>query len=249
MSDTIWIDVIAAKYYRIPDEIELPEGNTTLRRFTGPQRQIDVAAIEKWEISWAEAQAQLQTNVLHVLGLLNSASQSTAIQKNADGPTQAQFTSNDIIRVLEGVVETLDDITSNDELRLEHARKRAHNFRKSIAHLGVTNEAEIETWPDLLHALHTSSETGAGFPQIAQILRTVTDILKQAQTGRKEDVIQSLAGLNALVSSLSAEKKETEEVRRQHYREKIQQAFGTLPRPDIKKIIAVHKADKTLPSD
>ena len=90
-SSTLWTDISKTRYFLIPDDISLPNGDFLIRTTTGKKCQVDLEAVKEFEITKEEANAWLKDQFKTVMGqlktglkasLFSSSSQNDSVNEN-----------------------------------------------------------------------------------------------------------------------------------------------------------------------
>lgn len=239
---TIWIDVQKNKYFKVPDDAQVPRGGTTLYTLGGRRTQVDVGAMSAWEITAAEAQVHLQVDLFQLFAGPDKWRKEPSSVEEGEAPVQ--LSTQEVSDLFGDLADALADSISGDEERLKRARTRARAFMTRAEALDAEVDPVVETLPDLLQAAYAGSENKAGFHRMEKLLRGLSEELEQLQAGDMEGFLQSLARLNQLIGDLFR-REETEEERMERYREMARQAMPEIPRPDITKMVADYRAGLT----
>ena len=222
---TLWLDLQRFACFKIPNDARPPAGETTLYTFLGQTRRVDLASVAAWELPVSEVQSYLQVRILQVLG-----------------QSQAHLSPQELQTFLDSLADALADTIADDAARLENARHWARGFRLTAKQFGAEVDSSVEVWPEVIRATYLASNTQPKFHELVEWLRTLAAQIEQP-AGSTEDLGQVLTRLSQFIDGLF-KADETDDERRQRYRDMARQAMPPIPRPDIKQMIEDYKAGK-----
>ena len=245
---SLWIDILKSRYYLIPDEQELPEGELRLATLTGHVRHVDPDAAAQWAVSEAASQSHMRAAAMDfmrgaksTLADLFSAVAPVVEEEPAASDLVAAAPATDLTMLLLGIptealkrdpalgglglhhlvktlADLLGDVISGDEARLAAARERVRAFRVELEKNSVQVHPRLDALPDKIYAWYTASDDKAAFHQLERVLQTTATRLRLAYEKGEVDPQNILAELAQDIRAVFTEE-ETLEQKQRRYQE------------------------------
>jgi hypothetical protein len=153
---SLWLEPRQHRYFLIPDNQELLNGNCCIRKMMGLEKQVDPEAIAPYEISAKDAEPYMQKEVIQAMEqisslfsnvvaipLQNRKGNSTDAAKSAD-PTQPAAS---LLANLLGV--SLDEFCDNPEVAKE-------GLQSFVAEVATAMQSSVAQNPDRTQVIQTS---------------------------------------------------------------------------------------------
>ena len=266
---SLWIDLEEGRYYLIPHEAVLPDGETLLVTLNGEERLAERSALEDWEVSGIEAQVHLQSAALRLLVQAGAGEgEEVSLDVEPAGGTEEPFprearrlfavlfglpggggASTEHLRlpqVLLRLAHILEESIAEDEERRSEAQREMETLLEEFAAQGIALPGEIRTLPAKVRRFYLMFEDRTPFEEFSRLLRVLA-----AQSWTEPTNLQEL---RALLQRVSRETRafyeaEREAERRAEYRAMAREAIREVqgdepPAFDFKKVWAEYNAQK-----
>lgn len=269
----LWFDLENNRYYLIPNEEAIPEGDLLLYSLAGDTQSFNLEAIAEWAVTKEEitqyiesdAQVTLQTAKSALSNLFSAANPATEPDENDALISTEQLTtwlnlSPEILTDhpaiknigLSNIFHQLADLLSNIlNNRIDAANQKIKTFRAELLAQDINIHQRIEILPGKIRAWYESSDSQPMFHQMEELLRTTGEKLDTAaSTEAGEDVQHILTEFSKDIGDLFAEEQEAPELLYQRARtmarESMEKTWGAkTPNFNFKKLWKEHNRNKS----
>lgn len=204
---TLWLDSSRSRYFLIPDQQPLPQGNFLLWSPVGGQKKVDPAMLPPFEVSAEVAKEHLGLDISQAFQQVKTifanfitfftqgpgenpertvpASQfwQALLGVNpADLQNNPQLAKTTLINLMAGLQEIMAGVASEDPAQLEAARTRMRQLRANLRTHGINAGEKLEKLPDQLHELYRHVDQEQSLKTGITQLQTLIDRLEQFET-------------------------------------------------------------------
>ena len=204
----LWISISRSRYFLIPDNQELPDGDFTVHSLVGEAKKVNPHMLAPFEISKEQAEPHIQAeldktwqqvkNAFSTLTDFAAAAQGKAASKaqspNSMGssiasllgisPEELESNPNAVKQSLNTIASSFRDIfkgaISEDPAHLEAARNRMSALRQHLKKQGVEVEADLELLPEKLRQQYLGAEAENNLQESATKLKEATEEVSQS---------------------------------------------------------------------
>ena len=221
--DKITLYTTQTKYYLIPADHLLPEGDYLIRASGGEERAVNLADIAAFEISQAQAEAhiknQLQEGAAQVKTALAAAWQRARQKAKARREAYESRPPSKIVKELlgftagelrqkpelaeeqlhhffGGLKTILESISDDDPAKQEAARAEIRALRERLEAAGFEPGQRLEQLLDKLHSAHFSFEREQRLRDTAAGLEIIAGQIEQAATTAERELRHEATRLN-----------------------------------------------------
>ncbi|MCP4535605.1 MAG: hypothetical protein GY832_00490 [Chloroflexi bacterium] len=224
---SLWTNNGQTKYYLIPPDQLLPDGDFTIRTSTGQEQAVDATAAAIFEITKEQAEQHIQSQmdqalegVKDVLGDFMGMMQQEAKQRAA---TQAEpplrvtpglvtdligFTADELRakpEILEervndffgGIKTFLQSVTSENPAELEPARDQMRSLRATFEKHGVETNEAMEQLPDKMRTAYLSADREESLKSSAAELEKLAELITQTAASASQQLQASADDLQS----------------------------------------------------
>ena len=267
----LWVDVLERKYYLIAEDVRLMDGEITLLSTNGQTRQVTLNGITAYQISEAEAQAYISTQlttfladarhqltdvfddlatVLRGESVLSDESDSTAVDLFAQLVGVApetlarnpQIAQTGVQELVGELATVLEAAFSVEDDRMPYANAQARGLSAQLEAAGLAVDNErLEVLPSKLHAWYNNSDEQAEFDGVVTMLQAFASAEQPSVT----DWESLIAHWSRLVQDVAEESQARDQAR--HYnraRQKVRDNIKT-PKFDFKQVLADYRQNKS----
>jgi hypothetical protein len=268
---SLWFDFSESRYFLIPSEETLPEGDLMLVTLTGGRRSVDPAAVAAWEVDEGAAMAHLQAGVMHSFTNVQEslAHFFSSLVPPAEGGAQEPSTpSGEDLQLLAGVfgvapttlqvpagsragfehflrclADTLEDCIAEDAGRLQAVHRRLDDWRTNLKAQDVEVGSRLDDLPERIRAWYFMSDEPQKFHEMVDVLRTLATRIHHAPADPNplQHIFQDAS--QALNELFDMDEPEAD--RRERYREMARDAVqgSKLPTFDFKQVWRSYQDD------
>ncbi|MEQ8539980.1 MAG: methylated-DNA--[protein]-cysteine S-methyltransferase [Coleofasciculus sp. D1-CHI-01] len=223
---SLWTNSTRRRYFLIPNQQQLPIGNFTIRNLRNESKEVELQAINNWEISTEQAQPYIEAELNRAWQeTKNAFSTFSNFATAAKGQTPSvndfsQTPANPIASLLgispqelsdnpnaiqerwQNVVTGFQDVvqaaTSEDDTELETARSHLESLREYLQGQGVETDEAITELPNKLREKYHSPETDPNLRESATKFKEATEQVEQSFTKMLETIKEGATKLQKL---------------------------------------------------
>ncbi|HLP88952.1 MAG TPA: hypothetical protein VK184_10230 [Nostocaceae cyanobacterium] len=244
LEDSLWTDSNRLRYFLIPDNQNLPDGEFTIYKVNGYEKKVDITALIVWEISQSEAREYLQADMNQALETAknafgdfmlfaaqtfqNSSEPSLVSSALKINPQELQNRPEIAKETTQNLYTELQDLLKEANLQnpqqVEIANSRIHSLQEELQSQGIDISAEMEQLTNKLQEVFASPSFQQNLPLILANLQNFLNNIDQSPEKLGETLDNLIQSISEDV--LTAQEKILDEQRQQQYKQSAQEAIA-----------------------
>lgn len=254
MIQKLWLDA-NQRCFLVPGDQDLPCGTSLIRTLTGKTKRVDTAALDAFEITQAEAEAHITTEMSQAINQAKEAFSvfvnftALASQRQASSMPGSSDESQEGLDFISGLLDAMPDelqqdppLTKSELLQMfgvwsrilkgvmNPDRKKQEESREQVRAAsqaqGAAMEETITALMQNLQKLCTSRDN-PDLSALAAGLRQIANLIEQPRDQvNLDDIAQLLESSVGSLLGMNERKKRSEEKEKQEYRESARQAIA-----------------------